>query len=751
MLNFAVKSQLVNKKDFYRDQVPFLLFLGVYIILLSTRINFDFWNDELYTLENFVFVPISKTLTDYHVPNNHVLFNLISNVYLKMLGITSMHELMDHPYILRIISLLFAIITSLYIYRIGNHFFSKQTGLFAILLLTTTIPFYNFALQARGYGMSTMLGVLIAFQVLTYLNTKEKKHLILCSIFTFFLIYTIPSNLYLILGILIFLFVKWLIDTKKNGLKESIKPSNVYVSLTIAIVSGLIICGAAYSVIFTEVFNNPYLKPHAPFLFSQLSFYVPTVCHDIVSFRYFMVLMALVGILIYLVKRKNFTPILLFDLIIITPFLMFYIRGDNAPVRTFVPYIPYFILLFAIGIGRFSETILKTRKKQLLLLSITTFYCFWAFNREEHINSRQIKNDILNATRTKAYFYTNYFSHHYQPLKDIKHFKTTYFKQNIPVVLQGCEPHGAKHYLNKFQIPYFSESQTDSLLLKHDSIFIITNHFRNCPQTKDFTSIKLDSTNTYHNTILCSRNYGEITKYTSYFVELNNDPDIDYTFYFTNNKLYNWGLSQGLKIRKSSEIVPIKEITCSNPSRKLIISDNEEETWNAIGQVLNTERDISYWYQKDGINILPITYPLSGLEKFKKVYSNKNEIEVMNKNHEYSSTLKISRKELKDEVIITFHSNLKEDQELTAILSGKGENTFWQGQKVTTIQLENKWKLYTIHFKVPKESSANQEISAYLWNNTKTNFSIKNLTIYTTTDNKHDMMLDFKTNKVLVF
>src|ERR1700733_8756601 len=46
-------------------------------------INNELWQDELYTLDHFVLVPISTTLSDYHSSNNHFVFNLIANIYLK--------------------------------------------------------------------------------------------------------------------------------------------------------------------------------------------------------------------------------------------------------------------------------------------------------------------------------------------------------------------------------------------------------------------------------------------------------------------------------------------------------------------------------------------------------------------------------------------------------------------------------------------------------------------------------------------
>jgi hypothetical protein len=43
------------------------------IYVIAAYINLDFWHEEIYTLDHFVFVPISTIITDYRAPNNHTL------------------------------------------------------------------------------------------------------------------------------------------------------------------------------------------------------------------------------------------------------------------------------------------------------------------------------------------------------------------------------------------------------------------------------------------------------------------------------------------------------------------------------------------------------------------------------------------------------------------------------------------------------------------------------------------------------
>ncbi|MFK7775093.1 MAG: hypothetical protein AB8F94_23330 [Saprospiraceae bacterium] len=64
------------------EKIGLLLVFIAFYFIQKDHLNLDFWNDEIYTLKHFIFAPIATTLSDYHVPNNHIFFNLINNIYL---------------------------------------------------------------------------------------------------------------------------------------------------------------------------------------------------------------------------------------------------------------------------------------------------------------------------------------------------------------------------------------------------------------------------------------------------------------------------------------------------------------------------------------------------------------------------------------------------------------------------------------------------------------------------------------------
>lgn len=141
-------------------------------------INLDFWRDEIYSLEHFVFVPITTIVTDYHIPNNHVFANLLNHIFLYTLDLEDV-DLLIYPWKIRILMLLYTIITFVYVYRIGRNFFHPLTSILSVMVLGSTLPFLNFAVQVRGYSLSIMLNAMSIYYIARYYKIGQKKDIIL--------------------------------------------------------------------------------------------------------------------------------------------------------------------------------------------------------------------------------------------------------------------------------------------------------------------------------------------------------------------------------------------------------------------------------------------------------------------------------------------------------------------------------------------------------------------------------------------
>lgn len=52
------------------------IYLTKYAVAMATT---SMWNDELYSIRHFSQQGIFTAWTDYHVPNNHILFNMLAS------------------------------------------------------------------------------------------------------------------------------------------------------------------------------------------------------------------------------------------------------------------------------------------------------------------------------------------------------------------------------------------------------------------------------------------------------------------------------------------------------------------------------------------------------------------------------------------------------------------------------------------------------------------------------------------------
>ncbi len=138
-----------------------LLITVPFFLLLIRLFDRDFYSDEMYSLVHYILVPIRQTVWDYKNLNNHFLFSLLCNLYTKVIG-CDLGTLMDKPFLIRIPLLIPTGITIIYLYRIGLKFFNEKTAVYSVVLLCSSLPYYYYATQVRGYSLSIMLFTMLS-------------------------------------------------------------------------------------------------------------------------------------------------------------------------------------------------------------------------------------------------------------------------------------------------------------------------------------------------------------------------------------------------------------------------------------------------------------------------------------------------------------------------------------------------------------------------------------------------------------
>ena len=476
-----------SPKGFF-SSLPEVGFFLIILFVHSQRLFGDFWSDEIYSLNEFILVPISKTLTDYHVPNNHVFANLIANIYLKIIQIDSLGDLLYRPYLIRVVPFVFALGTYFYLYKIGRKFFSRSVALLSVGLLVFNLSYINFALQIRGYGLSAML--LIAIVYCIFEGFESKKSYVRLALLTSLLFYTTPSNLLFLLGIGLYLTCRFLI-ARKNKKQASIYP---LLTFCVGIFFGLIF----YAAIIEDVFFNKYTQRGESFRLPILIYYSYAIVKSLLWSKWVLVPFALVGA--YFIKKnksKETAQIILLIIICLVAAMIPFLLGIRAPIRVCSVLLPVTSLLLAITLDAFWTYVIKINTAYLVLGVL--IYSMINLVYWNHYSRERIADENSKNLRSQDIYY-QYYSYHYQPLREIVGFTKLYDCQ-ISVIVYGCEPYGVTYYLDAENIPY-SVLQHQELLCSPETkqpFYLITAGDK---KIDGFRQRKINKDRSYHSIYL---------------------------------------------------------------------------------------------------------------------------------------------------------------------------------------------------------------------------------------------------------
>lgn len=404
----------------------------------------DLWYDEIYTLKNYVFVPLLKTVTYYNAPNNHVFFSLILNLYLKILNISNMPPILQAPYVIRLLMLLYCLIAVFYLYRIGNILLNHSSSMLAVVLLITSIPFVNFSLQIRGYCLSITLLSMLIYHIWQFEISKGWKNGLMIVLAGALALYTIPSNLYFILSVICFYGGYQIIRfAKHKRASSSWLDSLKAIALDYPMQIIYLICGSiflallVYSPVIGQVMNNPYVISHGLFHLKTITQLMLQTILDFIYGKWWLLPFAAIGFYAGLKSpgKGKFLYYVLFCLtVLIVPFLISFVRGDKPFDRTFVNLSFIMVLLLALCLDKliYSWKIPISYSNWVILALIVFSYgsAFWA---EKQVDDH-IYTDIVTGKTSHTLLYNNFLAH-YSPSKVLSQFASSGYDRSIPVYL----------------------------------------------------------------------------------------------------------------------------------------------------------------------------------------------------------------------------------------------------------------------------------------------------------------------------
>lgn len=740
------------------DLLIFLILIIGYSCLLLFRLNLDLWNDEIYTLKNFVLVPISQTITDYHVPNNHSFFNLLNNLYLRIINVDDINILLDKPYLIRIPPFLYTIVALIVLGFICKRFYNTKVSILAILVLATSIPFFNFALQVRGYSLSIMLAVALFYYYLAYLRIKQTRALFYIGLFAALLFYTLPSNLYILLGFIgcsgleiLYLLIKH----KSETIKQNIVRLKSQLLLVASFVLGILLALLFYSPVLKDVFFNDYVSSSHSFDFSVIHS-LPLVLKKFLSGRWFLLIIFATGLILLLSKFKDsealLKDLLLITVVIITPFILGFLRGMPAPDRIYIVLIPLFALTLAIGIDIVLSNALVRRFSSLVifLLVVVSVVTFVSETRKV----RAAVTDSIAGDYKLQDLYYNYYLWNYTPHKDVEQFRKLCYNDSSLVLIEGAEPHDLPNYLRRFGIHFYEEDSFDSCLMsicqkqKPDTFYVFSKRpntlLKKANEQKfSYVGTYLKQNLTYHNVLQFININLLKLKVEQQFLHLDSTygDSIRYLFDTPFNQI-DLTHKTGQALHNKTLVSNIYELENITPSyiayfRNESINESNIEDYlkfNYRKVYSNSNKPISVSvYQRNSktkgntafFNDFEQNNPMWGSSECKydsaDFFSGTRSL-FLDSANVYSSTFSIQLSELAngiEDLIVktTFNYKFRNESKVIAVFHiSRGKNTIqWEGMDLLSSE-QDKWETAIMLNKITKDTKPSDLLKIYIWN-----------------------------------
>ncbi len=449
----------------------FLAAVGVaFIAWLWQYLRLDFWYDEAFTLTNYVFVPLGTTLTDYSFPNNHVLANLLSNLFLGALGIDTIHRLADSTWLIRLLPLACSLVTLGYVYAVGRRWFDRFTGLAAVTVLATTVPFLNFAVQVRGFSLSMMLLTMLLYHSSAFARRPAWRHAVAVTALAALALYAIPLNLYFILSLAGVVVAGYLAAVRRATRLPRPLPL-----LLLLLLAGTGIAALLYSPMLGDVVTNRFVRSHGLFNTATVFESLPRVLGYFMAPRHaFWAVVAAAPVAWVLARRRGSAlpgpPLLAGIALLLGPFLLSFVRGDQPWLRVFVNLAPVFALLVAAALRCFGDALPRLRRHAPLVLAVLLAYCVamtWVARR--NISGRLLR-DIETGARSQDIYY-NYYQAYYRPDDLLARFGHDR-DPAVPVVLFDVDWAALPVYLDRHSVPVLGPDALDAALRRHGRAYV---------------------------------------------------------------------------------------------------------------------------------------------------------------------------------------------------------------------------------------------------------------------------------------
>ena len=328
--------KLLFKKEFQ-------IILGLIIFAAALRIptlGSPLIEDEAISFNRYIDVPWQKLIFFYQDTNQHTLFLLISKFFIWVFGETEI--------IYRLPSFLFGVLSIPLMYRLGLVMkFSRSAAVLAALLMTLSWPHLKYSMEARGYGITIFLVLLVIFSAIQLLNNSRWVWGGVLIGSGFAITMALPSNLFFLGSLTIFTIMDGWFESEKSRL--NIKKL-LWVIIPQLIMFALI--AVYFLVIYEQLKYGKDIQPQS--LDGKKIFEITELL--VAPWGFFMYLFFTIGAW----RLKEVRERIIFGSVFLIPMILTVITGVVGYARIYIYWLPFIFLLSAYGM---TEVIVWLKKK----------------------------------------------------------------------------------------------------------------------------------------------------------------------------------------------------------------------------------------------------------------------------------------------------------------------------------------------------------------------------------------------------
>lgn len=347
--------------------------------------------DEAWTFLGFTSKQFYYCMVYYPYPNNHVFHSLIVNI-------TQEIPLFDILFRMRIPVIITALLTWSIAYSFIKKYYSVKVAIFVVALSAVLFRSVYYSFLSRGYGMVALFFVIALYAAFNIIHHENRK-----KDWMFFCIsgilgcYAVPSFLYPFATINLFIFVY----NYKHIVSQVV--ANVVTGCMVLLLYTPIFLTSGFKALSANQFVSTENRTRLDVLVELPSFFYDML-ENFFKVPPIIILIIIVIALLFALKYRNKQTLILWTVLVITPFILLFTHSVIPFHRTFIYYC--FGIMFLIGISM-SDVIERIPKTALIIvlaiiqiLSVIHFKMNIAEDETFNTYANDVTDKILEKDKT---------------------------------------------------------------------------------------------------------------------------------------------------------------------------------------------------------------------------------------------------------------------------------------------------------------------------------------------------------------